>query len=93
MNGAWSDLLEHVEEAGEARRDRFRAPKLDALARGDPRDRAEHREPMIAPRVDDAASQAAPERPGSGSRRRVARMWPPTLPELLDDRLDPVRTP
>ena len=58
MNRARGDLLENLEEAGEAHRRRLGAAQLDTFARRDSDDRAEHREAVVAVRVDHAAPQA-----------------------------------
>ena len=92
MNRAGRDLLENVEEAGKARRDRVGAAQLDALARGDTGDRAEHREAMVAARVDDTAAQPCRN---ASDPEAVARRPDVTAdaPELLDDAPRSGRTP
>ena len=61
---------------------------LDAVARGQPGDRAEHREPVIAARVEPAAAQPA----GAADRESVlsASISAPS-PQPLDHGRDPVR--
>ena len=62
--GGSSQRVEQVEEAGEAYRRRLGALDLDALARDEPGDRAEHRDPVVAARVERAAARAAAGRRG-----------------------------
>ena len=90
MNRARSDLREHLEEAGEARRHRVGAAQLDAFARGHARDRTEHRKAMVAPGVDDAAPQARRDSSDPESVARRANVAADAL-ELLRDGFDPIR--
>src|ERR1044071_2517181 len=62
---------------------------LDALARGEARDGAEHRQPVIALRVEPAAAQSAGALDGEPVGRRLDRGAEITQP--VDDRGDPVR--
>ena len=54
-----SQRVEKVEEAGEAYRRRLGALDLDAFSRDEAGDRAEHRDPVVAVRVDRAARGSA----------------------------------
>ena len=69
--------------------DRFGAAKLDALARGDAGDRAEHRQAMVSPRVDDPAAKSRRDAPDPEPVPGRADV-PADPPQLLDHRLDPV---
>ena len=83
---------EELEEAGEADVDRLRALEPHALARGDARDRAEHRDAVVAGRVDRAAARAGSERRGSkkpsGARLDAARRSPRSAATVVSMRSD-----
>ena len=81
-----------LEEAGKARSDRFGPADLDSFAGRRPRHRAEHREPVVAARVDDASAQPGRDAADAEAVRRRADVRAEPA-QLLDDRLDPVGSP
>ena len=84
VNRAGGDLLENLEETWKAHLDRIGATELDAFARGHARDRAEHREPMVA-RLDDTAAESG----GNPSNAEAVAGCPDEAPILRSSSTTP----